>query len=98
MGFDRYDRNQIAGEIEWRNRGSNFDFDRLRKTNEYEEIKDLYYEFTMSGDREEAMAWLNHWMDKSWAWKSRVSEWETFFLAAYDIYKDLEGNTEEYDE
>ena len=90
QGFNRYDMNQIAGEIGWRTRGPNFDTEAIRTHKEYEEAQNLYYEFTMSCNREEAMFWLKHWMDKAWAWKLRLREWEEYFYAAYDIYKSLE--------
>ena len=89
-GFNRYHRETVAAEIEWRNRGPNFDTDVLRRTSAYEEAEDLFYELTMSGSREEAMFCLRHWMDKAWAWQWREKNWEIFFLAAYYIYKKLE--------
>ena len=93
-GLYRYDVNVEACNIEWRNRGENFDTEniKLRKSEEYLEAQDLFYELTMSCTVQEAMFWLKQWMYKARAYagtKLDMKTWEAYYLAAFDIWHKL---------
>ena len=61
---------------------------------EYTMVEDMYYELTMSCNKDEAMAWMKTWM--LWArayWYDTLNEdWKSKFLAAFDIYMQLKKN------
>lgn len=75
-------------------------WDSIRKGNagklstEYKKAEDMYYELTMSCNKDEAMTWMKTWMlwARAYWYDTLNADWMSKFLAAFDIYMHLKKN------
>lgn len=83
---DLYDADMLVSILEKVNSGKN-----LREQKEYRDAWDSFIDCTMSCDRGEAIGWMRYWMGKAIAYglETKRREWGYFFLAAYDLRRDL---------
>lgn len=79
-----FDLDKIANKLIRRNPD-------IRKREEYKDANFLFVELTMSCDYMEAYGWMRDWEEKAIAYGLDTKDkiWGIFFLAAYDIAKDL---------
>jgi len=66
----------------------------LRTNPIYENAKNRYIDETMSCNRQEAIAWMKHYMSESLTWgiNNKDRRWQYSFAAAYDIFNSLCAN------